>query len=119
MRFRAFEYVRIVNQIEIAMAEAILHVLQAGTLVGMRLERLAEESSSSRRRSSASPVRVFPKVPFDAQEITEVQVLGQGPPLLADLTLADHHLELATLIVAPRRRPIPQIDEMELSGITA
>src|SRR5262249_34565900 len=49
----------------------------------------------------------------------EVEVLGQLPTLLADLLLADHDLELAAVAVAQRRRPVPQIDPVDLAAVAA
>src|SRR4051794_35553800 len=85
----------------------------------MRLQRLAQvRQRLDEDRRLAGPRQT--ERAFDAQEIAQVEVLRQRPALLADLLLADHHLDLAALhlagflVLAERRRPVPQIDPVYL-----
>ena len=54
-----------------------------------------------------SPVCVLPKRAVDADQVAQVEHLGQRPALLADLLLADHDLDLAG--------PVPDVEEVHLA----
>src|SRR5262249_8342550 len=70
--------------------------------------------------------------PFHAEQVAQVELLGQRPPGFADLLLADHDLDaarpvhdLARLVLARQgapgpaldrpARPVPDVEDMELA----
>jgi hypothetical protein len=114
----AVEGFRCVDQIEVTVAETVLHLLHAGPLVWMRLQRLAEEGQllGENGRLALPALAIGPVHP---EQVAEVQVGDQLPALGVHLLLADHHLNgtpLLSLVIGARRRGvIPQVDEEQLA----
>ncbi len=98
----AAEHVGIVDEVQIAVAQAEFHVLHAAPLVRVRLERFAEVRDLAHEDGRLAHAGLA-EAPFDADEVAEVQVPGDAPALLIDLLLADHELHFAG--------PVPDIEE--------
>ena len=98
------EHLGIVDQVEIAVAQAEFHVLHAAPLVGVRLQRFAQDTSACRQRSSARPCASCRKSPSTPMRSPRSRFLRDAPALFADLLLADHHLHPAG--------PVPDIEEV-------
>src|SRR5262249_24902004 len=97
----------IAEQVDVALAAALLDVGQAVPLLGGRHEALAEERQAAgfgedRQIAGAGMAQRA----VDAQQVAQVEPLGQGPAGLADLVLADHHLDLAG--------PVAELEEVDL-----
>ncbi len=107
MRWRALlERFRIVNEIEIPMAQAILHLLHAAPLVGMRQQRLAQELDGIGKNGQLARARLSQGA-VDAKQVAQVQLLSQQPSLFADLLLTQVNLN------APG--PVLQVEKEDLA----
>ena len=85
--------VRVDDQIEVALAVAGLDVLQAVPFLGQRDEALGEELEA--RRPDRQLVGLgAEQVPFDADEVAEIEQLEEREVALAQRVLADVDLDL-------------------------
>ena len=129
----AVERLRVVDQVEVAVAQAELHVLHSAPLVRVRLQRLGQDRQAvgEHRRLAAARLAVGA---VDADQVAEVEQLGQLPAGFADLLLAEHHLDAArqvgdlldfslalALDFAQRRLagPVLHVEEVDLAALAA
>src|SRR5207253_422268 len=101
-----FEHLGAVNQVEIAMPQAIFHVLHAAPLVRVRQQRLAEKVDRVGENRQFTALGEL-ELAIDAQEIAQVQLLRQCPASFADLLLPDINLNAF--------RPILEVEKLYLA----
>jgi hypothetical protein len=106
----ALERLRRVDQIEVAVPQAELDILHAVVAGRVWFERFGQH----RQRTSLDGQLATPggaEVPVDADEVPQIEQLGQLPAQLADLLLAQQHLDFARLV--------PQIEEVQLALVAS
>ena len=99
-----------VDQIEIPHPLPQLGIGQALVLLRRRGDRLGEELQvlgEDRQLARLGPLQLA----VDADDVAQVEALGQGEVLVAHLALADHHLD--------RAGPVADLEPMDLARGTA
>ena len=97
-----------VDQVEVAHPLPQLGIGQAVVLFGRRLDRLGEEVQLLGEDRQLAGLGAL-QLAVDADQVAQVEALGQGPVLLAHLAAADEHLDLAG--------PVADVDEDQLARL--
>ena len=95
-----------VDQVEIAHPLPQFGIGQAVVLFGRRLERLGEKMQLLGEDRQLAGLGAL-QLAIDADQVAQVEALGQGPVLVADLAAADEQLDLAG--------PVADVDEDQLA----
>ena len=102
----------VVGEVDVSLAGPLLDIGQAVPLLGGRQEALAEERQDlGEDRQLAGPGPAEAAV--NADQVAQVQLRGESPAGVADLVLADHHLDRPGPVadLEERNLPLPSLQD--------